>query len=308
MELAWITVEKIVEMFFIMLLGAAAYHYGVVDSAANKRISGICLKIVSPAMIFMSYQIEFQQELLRGLAITAACSALSMVLAIGVTKLMIRTGKSLDVEIEKISVIYSNCGFIGIPLIHGLLGREGVFYMTAYITVFNLLIWSHGLALMCGTGSLKATLQKFVQPATIAIGAGIVCFLLRIRLPEVIGNPLGMIGDMNTPLAMLVAGCNLAESNLLAAFRRPRTYYVSFLKLLLIPFLTALLLGVVGAGQTIALTILVATACPSAAMGTMFALQYQRDSNYAAELFAITTVLSLVTIPAVILMSAGIVL
>lgn len=308
MELAWITVGKILEMFLIMLLGAAAFRYGVVDSGANKRLSGVCLKIVSPAMILMSYQIEYQPERLQGLLITAACSAASILLAIGVARLTIRPGRSLDVEIEKISAVYSNCGFIGIPLIHGLLGREGVFYMTAYITVFNLLIWSHGLALMCGTGSLRTTLKKLVQPAIIAIGVGVLCFLLQIRLPEVVANPLTMVGDMNTPLAMLVAGCNLAESDLLAALRRPRTYVISFLKLLLFPLLTALLLGALGVNRTIALTVLVATACPSAAMGTMFALQYQRDSNYATELFAITTVLSLVTIPLVILISTGIVL
>lgn len=308
MELALITVEKIVEMFLIMIIGMAAFRFGVIDRAANQRISAVCLKIVSPAMIFMSYQTEFRPELLQGLLVTAAYSVFSIGLMLGVARLTIRPGKSPDVVIEKISTIYSNCGFIGIPLINGVLGREGVFYMTAYITVFNLLIWSHGLALMCGTKSLKATLHKMRQPAIIAIGVGVLCFLLRIRLPEVIANPLAMVGDMNTPLAMLVAGCNLADSDLFGAFARPRTYYISFLKLLLFPLLVALLLGVLGADQTIALTVLIATACPSAAMGTMFALEYQRDSKYASELFAITTVLSLVTIPLVILVSGAVVL
>ena len=182
----------------------------------------------------------------------------------------------------------------------GILGSEGVFYITAYITVFNLIIWSHGLALMTGSADIKTVVRQFIQPATIAIGLGIVCFLARIQVPSIVAEPMKMVGDMNTPLAMLVAGCNLAESNLLSALKRPRTYWISFLKLLAEPLLALLILAFVPVNLMVKLAVLVASACPTCAMGTMFALQYNRDSNYASELFAITTLMSLFTIPLVV--------
>ena len=300
MELTLITIEKIVEMFLILFAGVIAFRVDIIDHQTNKRLSGLLLQVICPAMLFMSYQIEFRQERFLGLVLTAALGVASMVAAIVVIQFLVPDKGRANAEIERLSAIYSNCGFIGIPLINGILGSEGVFYITAYITVFNLIIWSHGLALMTGSADIKTVVRQFIQPATIAIGLGIACFLARIQVPSIVAEPMKMVGDMNTPLAMLVAGCNLAESNLLSALKRPRTYWISFLKLLAEPLLALLILAFVPVNLMVKLAVLVASACPTCAMGTMFALQYNRDSNYASELFAITTLLSLFTIPLVV--------
>ena len=300
MELTLITIEKIVEIFLILFAGVIASRVDIIDHQTNKRLSGLLLQVICPAMLFMSYQIEFRQERFLGLVLTAALGVASMVAAIVVIQFLVPDKGRANAEIERLSAIYSNCGFIGIPLINGILGSEGVFYITAYITVFNLIIWSHGLALMTGSADIKTVVRQFIQPATIAIGLGIVCFLARIQVPSIVAEPMKMVGDMNTPLAMLVAGCNLAESNLLSALKRPRTYWISFLKLLAEPLLALLILAFVPVNLMVKLAVLVASACPTCAMGTMFALQYNRDSNYASELFAITTLLSLFTIPLVV--------
>ncbi len=300
MELTLITIEKIVEMFLILFAGVIAFRVDIIDHQTNKRLSGLLLQVICPAMLFMSYQIEFRQERFLGLVLTAALGVASMVAAIVVIQFLVPDKGRANAEIERLSAIYSNCGFIGIPLINGILGSEGVFYITAYITVFNLIIWSHGLALMTGSAVIKNVVRQFIQPATIAIGLGIVCFLARIQVPSIVAEPMKMVGDMNTPLAMLVAGCNLAESNLLSALKRPRTYWISFLKLLAEPLLALLILAFVPVNLMVKLAVLVASACPTCAMGTMFALQYNRDSNYASELFAITTLMSLFTIPLVV--------
>lgn len=300
MELTLITIEKIVEMFLILFAGVIAFRVDIIDHQTNKRLSGLLLQVICPAMLFMSYQIEFRQERFLGLVLTAALGVASMAAAIVVIQFLVPDKGRANAEIERLSAIYSNCGFIGIPLINGILGSEGVFYITAYITVFNLIIWSHGLALMTGSADIKTVVRQFIQPATIAIGLGIVCFLARIQVPSIVAEPMKMVGDMNTPLAMLVAGCNLAESNLLSALKRPRTYWISFLKLLAEPLLALLILAFVPVNLMVKLAVLVASACPTCAMGTMFALQYNRDSNYASELFAITTLLSLFTIPLVV--------
>lgn len=307
MELTIITIEKIIEMFLILLIGVIAFKTGIIDSATNKRLSGLLMKVISPAMLFMSYQIEFQKDRLVGLLTAAVLSFVSIVISIAAARVLIRAKNNDKADVEQMSVIYSNCGFIGIPLIAGITGTEGIFYITAYITVFNLLVWSHGIALMSGTASLKTMVVKFIQPATIAIMLGIVCFLCQIKLPEIVAEPLDMVGDMNTPVAMLVAGCSLAESNLAAALKRPRTYWISFLKLIAVPLMTVVILAAAPAARIVELAVLIAAACPAGAMTTMFALQYNRDSNYASELFTITTVLSLLTIPLVVLIGNGVI-
>ena len=126
------------------------------------------------------------------------------------------------------------------------------------------------------------------------------CYVAQIRLPNVLLEPIETIGSMNTPLAMLVAGITLGHSNWLGSLKRPRTYYLVLVKLIVIPVACVLLLCRLPLSPILLMVPLVATACPSGAAATMFALRYNGDSVHASELFAITTVLSIVTIPMVV--------
>ncbi len=307
MDLAYITATKIIEMFIILLVGAGAYKAGIADEETGSRLTRILLNIISPCVILLSYQIDFDKERLYGLAVTAILSLASFVIAIAVSKIAVSKKTCPDMAVERMSIVYSNCGFIGIPLIDGILGGEGVFYMTAYLTVFNLFVWSHGIMLMSGKSeSVKKTARSLTNPSNAAIILGVFLFLTGIKLPEIIREPVGLISGMNTPAAMLISGINLAQSDFLGGLKNKRTYIVSLSKLIVVPGLTLLLLMAAGADGSISITILTAAACPSGAMGTMFALQYKRNSQYASNLLTITTALSLITIPAIIAAASGI--
>nr|WP_314464104.1 AEC family transporter [uncultured Clostridium sp.] len=307
MNLAYITATKIIEMFIILIIGAGAYKTGIADAGTGSRLTSVLLKIISPCVILLSYQIDFDKERLYGLAITALLSLASFIIAIAVSKIAVLDKNSSDLAVERMSIVYSNCGFIGIPLIDGILGGEGVFYMTAYLTVFNIFVWSHGIMLMSGKAEgVKKTVRSLINTSNAAIVTGIILFLAGVKIPEIIREPIALIGGMNTPAAMLISGINLAQSDFLGGLKNKRAYVVSISKLIVIPALTLLLLLAAGAGRSISVTILTAAACPSGAMGTMFALQYKKNSQYASNLLTITTALSLITIPAIMAAASGI--
>ncbi len=307
MDLAFITAKNIIEMFLILFIGVFTFKAGIADSGTGSRLTSLLLNVISPCVILLSYQIDFDKDRLIGLLLTAGGSVVSFLAAILIAKLVVPERGRPHMAVERMSIVYSNCGFIGIPLIQALLGAQGVFYMTAYITVFNVFVWSHGIMLMSGKAkSPGATLKNLIQPSTIAIVAGLVFFITGFRFPAVIKAPISMIADMNTPAAMLISGMNLAESNIISCLKTPGTYLLSAAKLILVPLVTLLFLMAVRADRVIGITILVAAACPSGAMGTMFALQYQKDSQYASRLLAITTALSLVTIPVIMMAASGI--
>ena len=73
--------------------------------------------------------------------------------------LFIRPREGSNTEIERFSSIYSNCGFMGIPLVNAMFGMEGVFCLTAFITVFNLTVWTHGVILITGEKDVKSVLE-----------------------------------------------------------------------------------------------------------------------------------------------------
>ena len=291
-----IVIKKIIEMFMILLVGVIIYKGKIIDDVSTKHLSNVLLLLVSPLLIVQSYQIDFNKKLLYGLLWALLASFLTFLFMIIVSEFLFHGDKNRS-SVEKIAVSYSNSGFIGIPLISGVLGDKGVFYMTAYITVFNVLLWTHGVVLMGDSKDLKGAWKNFLSLAIIAVIVGIILFLFQLRLPQFIENPLEMIASMNTPLGMIVAGANLAQGNILKSLKNKRLYYLSFIKLIVYPLAGLIILWLLPLEFEVAFTVFIALACPAGASVVMFAQRYDRDAYYGSEIFVITTLLSAVTIP-----------
>lgn len=307
MEFVLPTCEKITEMFVLILAGVVSCKTGLLDEAMSKKLSNLLLMVVCPCLIINSYQIEYRPELFTGLVLCLFFSAVSFGLDVLISRAVIRPSSGPDAAIERMGIIYSNCAFIGIPLVEGVLGKEGVFYVTAYLTVFNTLVWTHGVALMRGKGTFRESLRHLNTPTIYAIGLGLLLFFGQVRLPAVLAGPVASLSALNTPVAMLIAGVNLAGSDILGSLRKPRLYYIGLIKLIVIPLVTLTMLILLRADRTAAFVVFICAACPTGAMTTLFALKYNRNARYASEAFCSTTVFSLITMPALTAL-AGLVL
>ncbi len=297
MALAVIALNQILIMFLIMLLGFFCYKIKILNHETNRKLSDFLLLIVNPLLIFNSYQREFNKELLLGLEISFVLAFVSHLVAMGAARLVIRGKNKQDISLERFSAVYSNCGFIGIPLINSLFGSEGVFYLTAYLTVFNVLIWTHGVVLMTGQKDMKAILKTLVSPTFIAIIAGLVLFLINVRIPEVLYRSMDYVASMNTPLALIIAGATMAQSQLKKVLLKGRIYLVVIMKQLVIPAILVILFHKLPIDNMILTTTVIAAGCPVAATGMLFALRFNKNHLYASELYSVSTVTSLVTIP-----------
>jgi predicted permease len=284
-------------MLVLIGLGMLCAKIGLLTEKSTKELSTLLLQIVNPVLILLSYQKEYKPEYLRNLLFAVLISALTFAASMIIGLVFFRKREGREAEIERFSVMYSNCAFMGIPLINALYGAEGVFYLTAYLTVFNLLVWSHGVILMSGERSFRSVVKVFYSTTMIAIYIGLITFFGRITLPVFVTDCLGYIGSLNTPLAMLVAGGTVYRSDILKALKNIRVYLVTAVKLLLVPLAAILICLPFGIDRTVLLTIIVAASAPSATMCTLFSIRYDRNTAYASEIFALTTVLSVVTMP-----------
>lgn len=290
--------RQIVIMFIILVIGAGCYMKGLITKEGTKQLSAVELHLINPLLIFMSYQTEYSSRLLKGLLWSFGLSAVAFALAILISTLAVRRGRE-DAALERFSSVYSNCGFIGIPLINGLFGSEGVLYLTAYVTLFNLLVWTHGLMQMKGERDFSALLKALRSPSVIAVFLGLICYLTQLRLPAVPLQSLRYISDMNTPLAMIIAGASAAQTNFIKAFKNSGIYLVCALKLLVIPLICCAVISLLPAPPLVITVVSIACACPVATTGTMFAIMFDRKPQRCAEFFAVTTVLSGLTLPIV---------
>jgi predicted permease len=302
MSLALTAFNQIAIMFLIIIVGIVCYKIKLIDKDTNKKLSDIVLMLVNPFVILVSYQREFEATLLSGLLISLVLALVTHLFGILLSYLVLRKKKhEADIAIERFAIIYSNCGFIGIPLVNGIFGSEGVFYITAYMTIFNLLVWTHGMITMSGKSDRKTIKNAFLSPSVIATVLGFVLFVSKIMLPSILTEALSYIGNMNTPMAMLVAGVVIAQTDPKELIRKIRIYYITFFKLLFIPIVMLLFFNLFELPRLVLLTSVLAAACPTAATVNLFSLRYDKNYLYASELFAVTTILSMVTIPIVMI-------
>ncbi len=295
--------EQLLKMFFIMVLAFVCYKAGLVDQNGNRSVSNLLLLVINPILIITVYQTEYDPELVRGLLLAFAAAAATHILGIAVSTLMFRPGSGTNYCIERFNAMYSNCGFIGIPLIGSVLGDTGVFYLSAYMVMFNLFSWTHGVVLMGNSFSLKKLREGLVSPMFIATLAAVLLFFLQLKIPSVLLDSMEYIADMNTPLAMMVAGFSVAQTDLGKMCRNLRLYYTSAVKLIIFPLCTIPLLMLFRLPSTVSMTVLIAAACPSATTGTMMAIRYRQNYTYSSEIFSLTTVLAVVTMPVLVLIA-----
>ena len=272
---------------------------GLITKEGNKQLSKVALYIVNPMLIFMSYQdCEYSSTLLKGLLWSFLLSGISFGVMILLSTLII-SQKRPEHSLERFSVVYSNCGFIGMPLIRGIYGDEGVLYLTAYITLFNILVWTHGYMTMKESRDFKSFVKAATSPSVIAVFVGLLSYLTQKHLPDILHSSLKYISEMNTPLAMLIAGSAAAQTNVLKALKNKALYMVSVYKLLALPLVAFLLVHFLPAPHMVKMVVLIASACPVATTGTMFAIQFDKNPERCSEFFAVTTLLSGITLPIV---------
>lgn len=293
---------QIVVMILLVLCGVFLYRIHWISEETNRQLSNIVISFVNPALMFYAYNIELKVQLIAGLGQAFLVAVVTHGLFIGISKLLLKDNASGNYGLERYCCIYSNCAFIGIPLVSAVYGVEGVFYVTAYITVFNLLMWSHGIVLMDSSGKTNFVRKVLLSPTILATLLGMVVFFAQVPVPKVILEPVRYIGSLNTPLAMIVSGVTIAQSNFLEGLKDKRIYWIAFIKLLLVPVMVLCLFFFFHIDQKALMSTILVGACPTATASTLLAIQYGRDEKYASRIFGMTTIFSVVTLPLLVIL------
>ncbi len=308
MEYAKILANQVFIMFLLLAVGYLLFQLKLVSAATNSQLTSIILYVVMPCMILSTYQMDYDPDKARNLLLGFLVSAISLGIAIGVSYIVRINGDSKRVATEQFCVIFANCGFMAIPLISALFGQLGVFYCNTYLTMFNIIIWTYGVALMQkkekNTEKItwKARIKPFITPVMISIVVGLATYFLQIRFPAPVESAINYIGSMNTPLAMIVSGIYIAQSDLKKALTNRRIYGMLLIKCFLIPFVLIVVFRQIPMDPTLAMVILIASSCPTASNSMLFADKYGQDVETASNIFTLTTLLSIISLPIVILL------
>lgn len=284
MNTSLLLMTKLVSMMLIAAVGFAVIRLGVLEERDGRQLARLTLFVLQPCLIVLSFQIELTAERMQGFLLAVAFSGIVQLGFIGAAGVLHRAGV-LDV-VEELSVIYVNCGNLILPIVSMTLGKEMVFYASAFPLTFNLLFWTHGVS--CMEGSRRFDWKKLLLNSNIiALFAGIFLLLTRIPIPGPVRTSMQMMSDMVGPCAMLVVGMTLAGSNLREVFAFGKGYLVVVLRLLVFPFLTLGILWATGlmarhpAWVPILRVSFMAVAAPPGTNVSQLAVLYDREPVHA---------------------------
>lgn len=298
MGLAVITFKQVFILFLLIFAGFVSVKTKIVRMEEKKVFSNMLLYLVTPMMVIHSYMIEFDPAVFQNTLLSFGLSAVLMFLGFAITFLVTIRMKRKDTPIIRFGCMFSNAAYMGFPLIQALFGSEGMIYASAFVTMFNILLWTIGYAMVSHQMSPKAVVKSVLtNPVTYSVIIGLIIYLGRITVPDILERPIDIIGSMNTPLAMIVTGMIIAGSQFKSIFCNKNIWMIIGIRMFLVPLACLGLFSVIGVSGMAAQVVLLLEACPTAAITSVFAVQFDYDQDLAAGAVVLTTFLSIIVLP-----------
>lgn len=295
-------------MLALLIMIGAGYFMakkGMMDSHTNTQMSKMIVNVFNPMLILSSAANSAGLVPLRTIGLVG-------IIALGMFAVFITAGMVLSPFFDKVPeqrkifqemFVFSNLGFIGIPVVSSILGEEYVVYVTEFLLIYTIVFYTYGVALMDGKFSLSS-LKSMCNPGTISGLTALLIIVCGIQLPDFIKTAITYLGNVTSPMALVAVGFTLAHSDLKKIFCQPRLYVFSAIKLLVLPFCLLPLLKLITGDSALISVCMVMFGMPIGNMPLILGTQKGIDGSTCSAAIILTTILCVFTIP-VLLAVAG---
>ena len=291
---------QVLVLFILIAVGALLTKLGIITDKGARSMTDVVLYAVTPCVIVSAFQREYRPEMLKGLLIALLAAFCSLAFSVLLAEILYRKKEIDRAVVLKFSLVFSNCGFMALPLQQAVLGDDGVFYGAAFVAMFNVFMWTYGLLTMSGKTEWRAAIKAICNPGIIGTAIGIILFAFSIQLPTVILSPVKMLAALNTPVPMLVIGYHLMHADLKRVLTDKGAYFAMAMRLIVIPLIVMGVMVALRVDATVTTATVIAVSAPVAAFTTMMASKYHRDTELSAGIVSASALFSLITMPLVV--------
>lgn len=287
-------------LFILIGLGTFCAKKAIFTDSSIKAVTNFVLYFVTPCVVIAAFHRDFDPNLAKKLVTCVIVAAFQHTLNILLAHTLLHDKNKAREVVMRYSVVFSNCGYMALPLQNAILGSEGVFLGSAYICIFNILTWTYGLIVMSGDRHAVTGKKIFLNPGVIGVTVGLVLFLTPLKLPQILLSPVTHLSNLNTPIPMVIIGFYLAQVQNLKILKDPKIILSLLLRLVITPLVGFALMKLCGLDKTVIAAMVIASCAPGAANTTMFAAKYDRDTEVAVTLVTMSTLLSIITTPVIV--------
>jgi predicted permease len=296
--------ESVFSLFIIILVGVYGSKKNIITPQINKGLTDILIKIALPFMIVSSFIFTYDDTIKTNVLKTFYLSLAAYAIMASISWLALLPVKNDKKTILHFANVFVNTGYVGFPVLYSIYGAEGVIYGSIFNMFFVVFLWTYGLALFKGSLNKqeikKEILSVMLNPSILAVIIGIFIMISGIKLPAAIFSSIKSIGNITGPLSMFIIGNILSNVKIKNHFRDWTIYYGIALKLVAIPLIIYMFSMLLNDHSKAVNSVIVMTAMPASAMTSILAESFDKEKEFAAIIVSATTLLSLITVPALI--------
>lgn len=288
-------ISQLIALFLMMFVGYVSARAGLITPETRQKLSNLTISTITPLIIISSViESGSAPSALLEAVITAVFFYILMVALSALIMRIVPVPKA-ERGFDELMLLFTNVGFMGIPVVDSIYGSEGVAKLAMFVLVFNVLFFSYGIFLVSGKDGFNP--RQLINPCIIAAILALFFGLTGLRLPAPVETTLSRIGNMNTPMAMMVIGASIAHSDIRQALRNPRLYRVCLLRMFVMPTVMLASIYLLPIDGMLAGICVLLAAMPIAANCGMFSDIYTPDDMTASQSVVISTLLSAITLP-----------
>lgn len=299
---AGICASQVAVMFVFIAIGFVLFRKRTITDAGVSEMTTLLLRVVNTCMIANSFiQTEYSPELSTDLIRALVVSVLAHGIGIAISMPVFAKAPDGKKSVLRYATIFSNCGFMSLPLTDAVFGARGTVYVSVYVAIFNLLVWTFGIRLY----GKKLNIRKaLVNPGTIGLSVGLLFYFLPnlisgFETPSIVKSCFSMAAAVNTPLAMILLGTFLSKCDFRPQKGEGWTVLCAVLRLIIIPVVTFGILRLILPSSFVGVVtvMMIPIAASSATNTVLFASDCGQDAVYGSKLVSISTIICIVTIP-----------
>ena len=288
---------KVLILFLLMGVGFVLGRKKILTETGTDQMNYLLLNVVIPCVIINAFQVDKSQIPTWNLWFTVIAGFVYVLVAVIIVKFCFNKEPDGRRQVLKFGAMFSNCGFMGFPMVQEILGDQGMVYAAIINTIVTVAMWTVGFVVMSKEGERISIRKVALNPGAVGVYIGLPLLLFSVELPDPFQSVVGFLADMNTPLAMVCIGVFISKTKLLDIFKEKVLYGVTVVRLVLIPVAVMGILFLFKPDYVPMTSSIIQFCAPSAGLTAIFAARFRHDTTLAAKTVAISTLLSILTMP-----------
>ena len=290
-------------LFALVVVGYVAGKLGYLGGDFDRQLSRLVINVTCPALILSSAMTGTLPDR-RFILPLLLISVITYIILTGVAFLLPRyLTKNKDEEGPiGFALMFGNVGFMGYPVVASIFGHEAVFYAAVLNVINTFAVFTIGTILITGKSDVdQKHFEKKVLYSTPMLAAYLTMAIVALEIdniPEAISQPLTMLGNITVPAALLIIGSSMSNLPLRSLLGNATVYATTLFRLALLPLGIHFLMRTLGLSPLVVNINTLVIAMPVATYGTILCLKYEKDTTMITEVTFITTLLSMLSIPA----------